>query len=142
MAKYTKQAKGSENSKGKGDVILPLKEMKGKVVKSKGKNVLPLKKKKVKGKVVQGERHMRKGRWAMIEKQGKGKVIKVPRSEVPKKMKNSTVPKVKVPRSEVPVRRRKRAQGEGPRSRLTLDDIIYARVSSSKQIDKAGFKRQ
>ena len=27
VAKYTKQAKGSENSKGKGDVILPLKEI-------------------------------------------------------------------------------------------------------------------
>ena len=56
--------------------------------------------------------------------QGKGRKAKLSRTR--SKVPRSKVPRSKVPRSKVPDQK----------------NIIYARVSSSKQADEAGFKRQ
>ena len=154
MVKCIKQNMGSQKSAGKGHksdgrgmgasgtrkIVLPLLEMQGRFLKGKGKMVKKPesseKKKTGKGKMVEGKEKMtNKGqgkRMKMGSKKmrfpgkGKGKGGKAKFSRKPTEVPKSKVPESKVPASKVPDQK----------------DIIYSRVSSSKQVDKAGFKRQ
>ena len=107
---------------------------------------------KGKAQMAKGEKKTSKGKGAMIISPGKktkGNAKMVHRSEVPRvtrskvhRVPRSKVPrvprsKVKVPKTKVP-----KKTMNGRASNDKAKDIIYARVSSSKQADKAGFKRQ
>jgi DNA invertase Pin-like site-specific DNA recombinase len=134
--------------KGKGKMIKGLMKRKGTVVKGKGKMV-----KDKKGKVVKGKGKVIKAAMSKVTKSkapskatnGKGNVIKVARSKVtkskvPSKATNGKGKVIKVAPSKV-------ARSKVTRSKVTSMakngcNIIYARVSSSKQADRAGFKRQ
>lgn len=161
MVKCTKQDMGNQKSDGEGHksdgtgkrvsgtwkIILPLQKMQGRLLKGKGKmdNVPKSSEKKVtsKDKMIKGKKkvtskgqgkRMKMGSKKMsFPSKGKGK----PRSKVPKsKVPDSKVPDQNKPRSKV--RRSKVPESKVPDQK----SIIYARVSSSKQVDKAGFKRQ
>ena len=97
---------------------------------------------KCKGTMANGKAKMTKGGRKMSK--GKGNVVKGPRSLVHEKTPNGGKTQASgktatgsLPRSKVKIQRSKVAK-----SKVGLDDIICTRVSSSKQADKAGFKRQ
>ena len=97
---------------------------------------------KCKGTMANGKAKVSKGERKMSK--GKGNVIMGPRSLVYEKTPNGGKTKASgktatgsLPRSKVKIQRSKVA-----RSKVGLNDITYTRASSSKQVDKAGFKRQ
>ena len=149
MVKCIKQNMGSQKSDGKGKeasgtqkIMLPLKEMQGRLLKGKGKMVnkpeSSKKKNTGKGKMVEGKEKMTsKGQGKRMKmgskkmrftNKGKGKggkakfsKSKVPRSKVPgSKVPGSKVPGSKVPGSKVPEQK----------------DIIYARSALPSKLIK------
>ena len=149
MVKCIKQDMGSQKSAGTGDksnsnsmrasgtqkIILPVQKMRGRLLKNKVKIMEmpePSKKKK----------NTSKGK-KKVNTKGRGKGTKIGSKKKKVNTKGQGKAKSKVPKSKVPESKVVESKSEVPRSKVhNKKDIIYARVSSSKQADKAGFKRQ